>query len=799
MIANPTRNPFQMLAIAKSLTLSLMLSVGLLFVHVSAAGVDLIRDAQPSAVIVLPAEPAADEQRAADELVEHIGLISGAKPKIIAGGNLPEGLLPLFLGAAADPALDEWSREAGVNPSSFTLRVTGDRIDIRGLSAEGTLFGVYELLEQLGVRWYIPGDLGRVIPQNDNIRIAVQRVSQAPSMDWRHFQAMAETDWIRRQRMGGEHRSTGAHGLPGLPARGASGTRLFEEHPELFSLVDGERRARQHCISNPESLRRVVAALRERLANAPDQKYIGMGPRDGRGYCECPDCRAMDGGVIDPFYGQESMTDRYILFFNRVLAELEDDYPDLHLVWYVYGLHMMPPEAVKPNPRIVGVFAPISMDRIRGMDNPMSTDRHTFRWLIDAWAELEPNEMYYRGYYNNLACPQFPKTQLDRVRNEIPAIREKGINVMRVEVIRQSWASDPISLYVAARMMWDIDTDVDALLTEFYEKYYGPAAEPMQAYHETLESAFADTPYCTGSSYVYFPIFDAQRRNTLRGYLDGAAALAPRADAGLYGERVWAIRQGFDRLELFLNMTAARNRHDFETAYSLMHQYFELNDALTEYELEVDPDNSNWIRLGRDHRLVNRRERSDLRGNYFNRFFQHPVDSGYERTVRVGELVATLADAWDFLIDPAEIGEIAGYYRPGELGGNWQPLRTTSLSWSDQGLHYYKGVAWYRQKVTIPAEFEGRPVYLWFGGVDNAAKAWVNGELLGTNREPLHGLPGVRGTFRPFDFLATSAVRFGEPNTVSVKITNDSLAELGTGGIVAPVMFWSPHDPDWKP
>ncbi len=42
-------------------------------------------------------------------------------------------------------------------------------------------------------------------------------------------------------------------------------------------------------------------------------------------------------------------------------------------------------------------------------------------------------------------------------------------------------------------------------------------------------------------------------------------------------------------------------------------------------------------------------------------------------------------------------------------------------------------------------------------------------------------------------------IRFGEENTVSVKVTNDRLAELGTGGIVAPVMFWSPHDPDWQP
>ena len=133
------------------------------------------------------------------------------------------------------------------------------------------------------------------------------------------------------------------------------------------------------------------------------------------------------------------------------------------------------------------------------------------------------------------------------------------------------------------------------------------------------------------------------------------------------------------------------------------------------------------------------------------------------------------------------------------VAGNWQPLKTTSLSWSDQGLHDYKGVVWYRQHVTIPKTFEGRPIFLWFGGVGGRAKVWLNGTLLGTSKEPNAGLPGAPGTFRPFEFLASDALRLGEPNTVSVKVTNDRLAELGVSGIIAPVMFWSPRDPDWRP
>jgi hypothetical protein len=46
---------------------------------------------------------------------------------------------------------------------------------------------------------------------------------------------------------------------------------------------------------------------------------------------------------------------------------------------------------------------------------------------------------------------------------------------------------------------------------------------------------------------------------------------------------------------------------------------------------------------------------------------------------------------------------------------------------------------------------------------------------------------------------ATKAVRFGEENTVTVRITITNLSELGTGGIVAPVMFWTPKNPDLFP
>jgi hypothetical protein len=748
--------------------------------------VTLVKDGKPTAVILLPANPQDDEILAAAELAEHIKLISGADlPKTT--GQAPAGQVPIRLGAAADPALEGLIREKGSNPSAFALVVDAKGVSIRGQSAEGTLFGVYELLEQLGVRWYMPGELGRVIPKLATVTVKPQRTVQVPSFDQRTLQHVSGL-WTRRVRLGGEQRSTGAHGIPPF----SPNSKLFAEHPEYFGLVGGQRRARQACLSNPEVLKLAAQAIRNQLKANPNQKYIGLGPNDGGGHCECAECAKLDGGVHDPFRDGESHTDRYVWFYNQLLDELKE-YPNLHIVTYIYASYIMPPAKVTPNPRIVAVFAPITLDRIRGMDNPMSPDRHAFRYIIDEWSKFGLNEMYYRGYYNNLACPQFPISQVDRIRHETPVFREKGINVMRVEVILPSWSMNTPTLYLAPRMMWDVKTDVDALLEEFYQKFYGPASAPMGQYYEALDAAFRDTPYMTGGSYPYLVIFDDARRTQFRGYLDNAARLAGPQDDKSYGERVWAVRIGFDRMEAFLDMIAARNRHDYATALAKLNEMNALADRMNAYVLESNRQQLDSLRL------LSIREQSSQGGSYINRFWSGPVKSGHHRLVEAGELVAGLPDEWQFLLDPTDIGEISGYFRPGPLGGNWRPMKTSSMSWSDQGLHYYRGIAWYRTAVTVPEQFRGRRILLWIGGVDEVGKVWVNGQLLGSNREPNEGLPGVPGTFRAFDLDATKAVKFGEPNTVSVRITNLTTNELGTGGITGPVMFWSPRDPNWKP
>ena len=171
--------------------------------------------------------------------------------------------------------------------------------------------------------------------------------------------------------------------------------------------------------------------------------------------------------------------------------------------------------------------------------------------------------------------------------------------------------------------------------------------------------------------------------------------------------------------------------------------------------------------------------------SYLDRFWSPAVEQAHERTTERGELVAPLPEVWDFLIDPTGVGESLGWFREAEIGGNWQPMHTSTASWSEQGLHYYKGAAWYRTEVEVPAAWDRRRIYIFFGSVDEQARVWVNGRLLGDS-------PGR--SFQPFEFEATGVLRPGAVNTVAVRILNEELNEIGTGGITAPVMLWSPGE-----
>jgi hypothetical protein len=735
----PPRTGFAALLLAAATTLPLL-----------ASAATLVRDGQPKAVIVIPPEPDEFETRALNELTTNIEKMSGAKlpsttlnakqAAALVAEAKGKGQVPILIGRAATEAPNVPDRGA------FVLQVGKDSVTIAG-NGEGPAFGVAELLEQLGCRWFMPGDLGTVIPQLKTITVAEQTIQQRPSFPSRWFQ-MPDKDWQVRVRCGGDPFS-GGHGIHAPPFKldKATNTWVPKENAEYYGLVKGVRVGRQHCVSNPKLIEFTVNRIKE-LRKSGKGPVIALGPNDGAGFCECENCRALDGGDFDPFSNEVSVTDRYVWFFNQVLKGLDAEYPDTKLAFYIYHSYMRPPKRWKLDPRITGALAPISLDRVHGFSNPIAPEKSYAKWLFQEWGKIMP-ELYDRGYWSNLSDPGFPFVIVHRLRDEIPACYDLGLKGWRVETFPNYGPMFP-SNYVAAKLMWNHQTDVDALLKDCYEKFFGPAAGPMGKYLTMMDAALRDGDFSTGSAWDMPHFYPAKLRKDARGLLDEGKKLA--AGKGDYAARVQMITETFDMLEAFIAMMDARTRVDFPAAKAEMDKLDAVAGKLMEYKPIP------MVSAGRFSTYV----------NYMKRFFRPCTEQGYERVTGENKLIATTKDEWEFQIDPQNVGEEIGLWRSDYRGGNWQTIKTSSSSWSNQGLRYYKGLAWYRQTVEVPESTPRERVFLWCGGVDELAKVWVNGQPIGIS----HG-----SAISPFELDATPAVKPGRNVT---------------GGILAPVILYAP-------
>ena len=728
-----------------------------------AAPIALTQNGQPAAIIVTPDEPGDEITRAAEELQQHIKQISGAElPIFKAGSNevgFSSGTRIVLSGAANNEAALAAIRKVSEDPAAFSITQTGQSIHVAGLSDEAVLFGAYDLLETLGVRWFHPGELGTVIPQTKNVSLDIADKIEAPSFAGR-WQTNDQKDWQKRLRMGGPY-FPASHGFPGFAGNSKQRQALLEQRPETFSYDrdKGVHTIGQICVSHPQSLEIVSEAVRNFFRKRPDAQVYGMGPNDGGGHCECDDCLALDTGDWDPMNNEVSHTDRYIWFLNRVIEKIEGEFPDKRLAMYLYHSYIRPPLREMPHPNVEGALAPIALCRVHGAGNPVCPEAKYYKSLIEAWGKLMPR-LYDRGYWFNLADPGFPFIMIHRVRDQIPMAHDMGVYAWRVETLNH-WGSETPSLYIAAKLMWNHEADVDALLEDFGDKYYGPAAKPMLAYINLLDGALRDGDFHTGSSFNLPDFYTPQLRDEARSRLDEAARLAGDS---VFGRRVELTRTSFDYLEAFVEMLETRSRHDYAASQAALNRVDELQTKLIK----------NW-----DVSMIHARTAP----SYLARFFRKTTEQGAARTSDGNRMVAGFDDTWQFLLDTEKLGESIGYHHADVRGGNWQPMKTSTRSWSDQGLRYYKGETWYRQAVNVPAEFKGKRIFLWVGGIDEHAKVWVNGQLIGIS---------PAAAFVPFELDATEAIKAGENNVVAIRLANNRLDELGTGGITGPVMFYAP-------
>ena len=218
----------------KPLILALLLAAFAAKAQQPAPSFALVEDGQAKGAIYLAPGSTPTASYAAEELRDHIALATGVRlpivDKVPADSSTPVVLVGPSEAAEARGVsakglkLEEHRIKTGAN----WLVLLGDDTDgtpfqdIKGAKAAkrgGTLLAVYRWLEDaLGVRWFMPGELGTVVPHADRVEVAAADISATPALQVRQHQFFQTRDkgpktepdselgrWYLRARMGRAH------------------------------------------------------------------------------------------------------------------------------------------------------------------------------------------------------------------------------------------------------------------------------------------------------------------------------------------------------------------------------------------------------------------------------------------------------------------------------------------------------------------------------------------------------------------------------------------------------------------
>jgi beta-galactosidase/beta-glucuronidase len=128
----------------------------------------------------------------------------------------------------------------------------------------------------------------------------------------------------------------------------------------------------------------------------------------------------------------------------------------------------------------------------------------------------------------------------------------------------------------------------------------------------------------------------------------------------------------------------------------------------------------------------------------------------------------------------------------------WKKTDVSIDTWAALNLSEYYGPVWYRAQVDVPQAPSGKKIYLWVGATDGLCKVFVNGQHVPYRNTKGEESAEANGYCQPFSFDITAAVKAGGKNQIVIRGARTFINELGTGGLLGPVVIYTEKDTDVK-
>jgi len=466
----------------------------------------VVQGGKALARVVLPAGASRTVRDAAGLLADTVRRRTGATLEILPE-PAPEtpGLTDIHCGLTA-VAADLDLGLAGMDMDGFVMAFPGDRrIVLVGASDGGTEYAVLEFLERYaGVRWLMPGPAGEHVPADPDLLVPAVEVRAQPAFQHRLFSGLGKAEspehggeqaqWARRNRM--HDRVQFHHNLWRLFLPEA----LTATRPDLYPVLDGKRFlpapaagkttaqdleaqvSWQPCFTASGSAEEAVRIIGEHFASDPAATSYSLGINDTNRYCTCLSCEARDGGRVNAI-GARDVSASYYAWCNAVASGLKARYPGKWLGLLAYNGAYNPPAGMPLEERLVPF---ITYDRMKWADPGLERlgHEHTEQWAATATV---------LGWYDYLYGGQFylmPRVYMHHMASYLRYGHAHGVRHYYAEAYPSAdWHEGP-KLYVALKLLWDPDQDVEALLQDWYTAAVGPEAAPALARYFSFWEGF---------------------------------------------------------------------------------------------------------------------------------------------------------------------------------------------------------------------------------------------------------------------------------------------------------------------
>lgn len=700
------------------------------------------------------------------DLAVYLKKISGASIPITSPEATPAaeaGHTRLFVGEAAQEKFGATKVKTAAR-QGWRLVIRPHELGLIGETDESCSYAIYELLERLGCRWYLPGPMGEVFPNQPNITLSTGDVSKAPSTEYRGIW-YGEEAFKRRNRQGGFLLQAG-HALEHYITKDQR-----EKHPEWRAIINGK----PHNVRLKWSLDAVSDAVGDAIIANLEKQYVpsvSLSPDDGAEFDESED-RKLDAGDFDPVIGTPSITDRYVNFANRVANRVNAKFPDVKFGFLAYVQYTRPPVREKLHPNLVPQIAPITFCRAHAfVDKELCPSRAAMKTILEGWAKAAPHLSYY-NYMFHLAETSVPYPMMDQMSKELPIIFKNKVTYWQPETMPNFESILP-GMWLALRLSWDKDQKPADILNEFFTHFYAEAAAPMRKYWGVFDTAWATNPEHGGCGWGYVKRFPAATLKEARAAMDESLAAA---NTPMVYRRIKMQDAALRQFERFMGLR------------------WDLNEGrLANLDLRATEWLGTQLGLGREYTPESAFTKvgwtqKTISGTYFMSFYEVTLNSA-AKIARENILLSGPLRNWRYKVDEKQEGLAANWQAPDLNDTDWKSTDSGADTWFTLGLENYYGTVWYRQQVKVNAAPAGKKLYLWLAATDGDARVFVNGTPVPFRTANGEVKDFASGYALPLTFDVTEMLRPGQTNQISISTTRPFLNEMGTGGLMGPVYLY---------